>query len=131
MPGKLHVAKIVAAFARGNMLAADQLPGLIAAVHAALSSAEGGVSAKPVVELVPAVPVRSAIQPNSITCLDCGYVAMVLRRHLMKAHGLTPDAYRERWRLKSDYPVVAPTYSARRREFAKVAGLGTRRGFNR
>jgi predicted transcriptional regulator len=133
MPDKEHVARIVGAYVKQNTLEANQLPGLIATVHAALSSVGATEPAEqpPQVPLVPAVPIRRSIQPNSITCLDCGVEKQSLRRHLMKAHGLTPDAYRERWSLKSHYPVVAPTYSARRREFAKAWGFGARRGINR
>jgi predicted transcriptional regulator len=131
MPDKNRVAKIVAAFARGNMLAADQLPGLITTVHAALSSAEGSVSPEPAVELVPAVPMRRSIQPNSIVCLDCGHEAKLLKRHLAIVHGLTPETYRRRWNLKSDYPLVAPLYAARRSEVAKAAGFGKQRRVSR
>src|ERR1700722_12749521 len=113
MPDKKHVAKIVTAFAKRNTLATDQLPGLIATVHAALSSAEGAGSAEPMpVALVPAVPIRRSVTQSSIICLDCGHAAKMLKRHVEKVHGLTPDAYRERWSLKSDYPLVAPTYAA-------------------
>jgi predicted transcriptional regulator len=130
MPDKEHVARIVGAYVRGNALAVEHLPGLIATVHAALSSAEGGVSPEPVVELVPAVPVSRSVTLGSIICLDCGYAATMLKRHLTTAHGLTAETYRLRWNLKSDYPVVAPTYAARRREFAKSWGFGARREFN-
>jgi predicted transcriptional regulator len=126
MPGREHVAKIVAAFAKRNTLTTDQLPDLIATVHAALVNA-GQAEPLPV-DLVPAVPVRRSIKPNSITCLDCGYEGKLLKRHLTSAHRLTPDAYRLRWNLKSDYPMVAPTYAARRSELAISVGLGTRGG---
>jgi predicted transcriptional regulator len=126
VPDKEQVAKIVAAYAKRNTLAADELPSVIATVYAALSNVEGAGTAEPVVELMPAVPVRSAVKPNSITCLDCGYVGKMLKRHLMSAHELTPQAYRERWNLKSNSPLVARSYAARRSELAKSAGLGKR-----
>ena len=99
MPDKEHVAKIVAAFARGNTLGADQLPDLITTVHDALSTVGAPEPAEPIqpVKFVPAVPVRRSIQPNSITCLDCGVEKKSLKRHLATAHGLTPDTYRLRW----------------------------------
>ena len=46
-----------------------------------------------------------------------------LRRHLA-GHGLTPEQYRERYGLKSDYPMVAENYSEARRAMAKTIGLG-------
>ncbi len=42
---------------------------------------------------------------------------------------MTPDEYRAKWGLASDYPMVAPNYSAGRSAFAKKVGLGRgRRG---
>ena len=126
MPDREQVAKIVSAYAKRNVLAADQLPALIATVHGALARIEGGVLPEPAKELVPAVPIRRSVQPEAIICLDCGYQGKMLKRHLAK-HQLTPEAYRERWGLKRDYPMVAPNYAARRSELAKSLGLGTRR----
>jgi predicted transcriptional regulator len=127
MPDREHVAKIVSAYAKRNPLPADQLPTLIAVVHNALTGLEGGVVREPANELVPAVPIRRSIQPDTITCLDCGYRGKMLKRHLMSAHQLTSNDYRQRWGLKNDYPMVAPTYAASRSELAKSFGLGTRR----
>ena len=126
MADKEHVAKIVSAYAKRNTLAADQLPTLIATVHAALASIEGGGPPAPAIAPEPAVPIRRSIQPDAITCLDCGFRGKMLKRHLMTAHQLTPDAYRVRWGLKDDYPMVAPSYAARRSEMAKSIGLGRR-----
>jgi predicted transcriptional regulator len=122
-----RVAKIVAAFAKRNTLTTDQLPGLIATVHAALANAGGATPELPM-DLVPAVSIRRSVRTNSITCLDCGYEGLMLRRHLTSAHGLTPEAYRQRWSLRSDYPMTAANYAARRSELAKSAGFGKRGG---
>lgn len=126
MPDREHVAKIVSAYAKRNPLAADQLPALIATVHTALASIEGGGPPTPAIGPTPAVPIRRSIQPDAITCLDCGHRQKILKRHIMTAHQLTPDGYRVRWGLKRDYPMVAPNYTARRRELAKSIGLGQR-----
>ena len=37
---------------------------------------------------------------------------------------MTPDAYRARWDLDADYPLVAPSYAERRKELAVEMGLG-------
>ena len=37
---------------------------------------------------------------------------------------MTPDAYRQRWGLPADYPMVAPDYAVKRSELAKSFGLG-------
>jgi predicted transcriptional regulator len=125
MPEREHIATIVSAYAKRNALAADQLPALIATVHGALARLEGGgLPEPPRGQPEPAVSVRRSVQPDAITCLDCGRRAKMLTRHLMTAHQLTPAAYRERWGLKGDYPLVAPDYAARRSELAKSFGLG-------
>ena len=50
-----------------------------------------------------------------------------LKRHL-STNGLTPAEYRERYGLKADYPMVAPSYAASRSEMAKRIGLGRKPG---
>jgi predicted transcriptional regulator len=67
------------------------------------------------------------VQPEAVTCLDCGQRRKVLKGHLMRAHHLTPNEYRTRWGLKDDYPIIAPNYTARRSELAKSIGLGSGR----
>ena len=118
-----HVAEIVAAYLKRNAVSADQLPALIATVHAALAGAEGG-SPEPAKALVPAVPVRRSVRPDAIICLDCGLPQKMLKRHLMTSHHLSADEYRRRWDLSRDYPLVAPSYRERRSELAKSIGLG-------
>ena len=51
-----------------------------------------------------------------------------LKRHLQTIHKLTPSEYRDAFKLKSDYPLVAPNYAARRSELAKSLGLGRKVG---
>jgi len=126
MSDREHVAKIVSAYTKRNQLPPDQLPALIATVHDALASIEGGGPPAPAIGLEPAVPIRRSIQPEAIICLDCGHRQKMLKRHLTTAHQLTPDEYRKRWGLKSDYPMSAPNYTARRSELAKSIGLGRR-----
>ena len=123
---KEQVTQIVSAYVRRNPLPAGQLPALIATVHAALANIEGGGPPEPAIKPEPAVPIRRSIEPDAIICLDCGHRQKTLKRHLITAHQLTPAAYRERWGLRDDYPMVAPSYAARRSEMAKSIGLGTR-----
>jgi predicted transcriptional regulator len=51
----------------------------------------------------------------------------MLKRHLMTHYSMTPDQYRQKWGLNSDYPMVAPNYAEQRRALAKAIGLGTKR----
>jgi len=73
---------------------------------------------------VPAASVRKSLaSPDRIISLINGMPYRSLRRHL-SAHGLTPEEYRARYKLKPDYPMVAPAYSEQRRAMAKKLGLG-------
>jgi predicted transcriptional regulator len=66
--------------------------------------------------------------PDYIVCLEDGKKLKMLKRHLKTRYDMTPDEYRERWGLASDYPMVAPNYAAQRSELAKKIGLGTKGG---
>ena len=69
--------------------------------------------------------------PDHIVCLEDGKKMKMLKRHLMTEHGMTPDEYRARWGLPSDYPMVAPDYAEKRRDLAKKIGLGRKPGQRR
>ncbi len=51
----------------------------------------------------------------------------MIKRHLHNAHDTNPDAYRAKWGLAHDYPMIAPVYAALRRKIAKEIGLGRKR----
>jgi predicted transcriptional regulator len=72
------------------------------------------------------VPVKKSVTPDYIICLEDGKKLKMLKRHLKTAFNMTPEQYRERWDLPSDYPMVAPNYATQRSSLAKQIGLGTR-----
>jgi predicted transcriptional regulator len=115
------VTEIVAAYVSKNPVAPEDLPGVIKSVHATLGGF-GGETAGP--QRTPAVPVKKSVTPDYIVCLEDGKKLKMLKRYLRSRHGLTPEAYRAKWNLPADYPMVAPNYAARRSEFAKQIGLG-------
>ena len=124
-----QTATIVAAYVSHNAVAADQLPGLIARVHAALSnvsSGQVGIAAGGEA-LRPAVPVKRSVMPDYIICLEDGKRFKSLKRHLRTQYKMSPEQYRERWSLAADYPMVAPNYAKTRSQLAKKMGLGQQR----
>ena len=132
-PARLLVltARIVSAHVERNPVAPEQLPELIRGVHRALGGLDQDSVASPAgpARCEPAVPIRRSVAHDRITCLECGVRMAMLKRHLASAHDLTPEAYRERWGLGRDYPMVAPDYAEVRSGMAKRAGLGRgRRG---
>ena len=46
-----------------------------------------------------------------------------MRNHIAKL-GMTPEEYRAKWGLPTNYPMVAPNYVAARSELAKKMGFG-------
>lgn len=120
-------ADIVAAFVSNNSVPVAELPTLIASVHSALGGlAKGGAPAQ-AEPLTPAVPIKKSIMPDYLVCLEDGKKFKSLKRHLRSRYGLSPEDYRARWNLSSDYPMVAPNYAAARSELAKTMGLGQQR----
>lgn len=55
----------------------------------------------------------------------------MLKRHLMAEHRMTPNDYRQRWGLSSEYPMIAPDYAETRGDLAKKIGLGRKPGQKR
>ena len=117
-------ASIVSAYVSANPVAQGELPGLIRNVHATLrdlaTPAVGGVAPP----LEPAVPVKRSITPDHLICLEDGKKFKSLKRHLRTRYGISPDEYRTKWGLPSDYPMVAPNYAKERSSLAKRMGLG-------
>ena len=116
----------VAAYVRRNQIASDQLGTLIATVHQALSGLRKPAPGTET-ERTPAVPIRRSVSANYVVCLECGWRAKMLRRHLQVSHGLNPQDYRSRWKLAPDHPLTAPAYSEKRSALAKQLGFGQKR----
>ena len=117
----------MAAHAGGNQVATSDLPALIGSVFAALRTVGTTEASKPAETLVPAVPIKKSVMPEFIVCLEDGKKMKMLKRHLATRYNLTPAAYRQRWGLPKDYPMVAPAYAAQRSALAKSFGLGRKR----
>ncbi len=121
---------IVAAHVSNNSVSVDDIPALITNVYGALAGL-GQAAPAPEVRPEPAVSIRASIKPDYVVCLEDGKKLKMLKRHLMTHYNLTPDQYRTRWNLPSDYPMVAPNYAEKRRELAKKIGLGRKPGVKR
>lgn len=120
-------AEIVAAYVSGNAVSRADLPALIGDVHATLARLTGNTGIEARDEPKPAVAVKKSVTPEYLICLEDGKKFKSLKRHLRSHYNLTPEAYREKWGLPHDYPMVAPNYAEARSKLAKKMGLGTRR----
>ena len=121
-------AEIVSAYVSNNSIDSGELSTLISDVHSALHRTAAGGSEPEPEPLKPAVTVRRSVTPDFIVCLEDGKKFKSLKRHLRTHYDLTPDEYREKWGLPSDYPMVAPNYAKARSNLAKEMGLGQKRG---
>jgi predicted transcriptional regulator len=119
--------EIVAAYVAKNAVAIAVLGHVIETVGRALAALGREEPKSDAAEPKAAVPVRRSIHDDHLNCLVCGKPQKTLRRHLDRAHHLTPEAYRERFGLRSDYPMSAPGYARQRSELAQRSGLGQRR----
>lgn len=119
-------ADIVSAHVTNNDVPIESMPTLITDVYSALSN----LGSHPEVEerREPAVPIRASIKPDYLVCLEDGRKLKMLKRHLMTKYNMTPEDYRQRWNLPTDYPMVSPNYAEKRRALAKEIGLGRRPG---
>lgn len=119
-------AEIVSAHVSNNSVSVTDLPTLINEVHRTLASLGAVPAPKVEAEKVPpAVPIKKSITPDYLVCLEDGKKMKMLKRHLQTSYGLSPEQYREKWGLQSDYPMVAPNYAKHRSTLAKKIGLGT------
>ena len=120
---------IVAAYVSNNKISVSELPDLIRSVYESFSRAGQSAAQGPnELSAKPAVSIKKSITPDYLICLEDGIKLKMLKRHLRTHYGLTPQQYREKWGLPSDYPMVAPNYAAKRSLLAKQIGLGAKRG---
>ncbi len=117
-------ADIVAAYVSNNQLDPEQLPDLLQSVYMGMLKTIANEDTEVAEVLVPAVAIENSVTNDYITCLEDGQNYKSLKRHLRSKFGLTPKAYREKWGLPADYPMVAKNYSIERSRLAKRTGLG-------
>jgi len=123
-PDLLSLAtNIVSAYVSKNAVPSAALADLIRLVHRTLidliNDRPDSQTAK-----TPAVPIKRSVTADYLICLEDGKKLKMLKRHLRSVYGMTPEEYRRKWGLPSDYPMVAPNYAAQRADFARSIGLG-------
>ena len=119
--------QVVAAYVGHNRVGEGQIPEVIKSVYASLAGLNGHAELAAKAKQKPAVSIKKSITPDFLICLEDGKKLKMLKRHLRTSYGLSPEDYRAKWGLGSDYPMVAPNYAKQRSAFAKKIGLGKRR----
>lgn len=118
------VAQIVAAYLGRQVVTAADLQTVIRDTHATITSLAAGNAAPKASATEPAVSIKKSIGDDFIICLEDGKKLKMLKRYLRTKYDMTPEQYRAKWHLPSNYPMVAPAYARQRSEFAKSIGLG-------
>ncbi|KTS06433.1 MucR family transcriptional regulator [Methylobacterium radiotolerans] len=117
-------ANLVAAYVSHNRIAASEVPALISAMAAAFTglqtSDQSAVSGS---RRVTPAQIQASIRHEALISFEDGKPYKTIKRHL-RACGLTPETYRAKWGLPSDYPMVAPAYGAERSRIAKSLAMG-------
>lgn len=121
------VVEIISAYVTKNPVPASEVPSLIQSVHRSLTSLGQKDDIQKDEPKAPAVSVKKSISADYIICLEDGLKFKSLKRHLRTKYGMSPEEYREKWKLPADYPMVAPAYAEARSNLAKKMGLGTDR----
>jgi predicted transcriptional regulator len=116
-------SEIVSAYVGNNTVQPAQIPDLIQSVYRSLNGV-GQRSAPGEASPTPATSIKKSITPDYLICLEDGKKLKMLKRHLRTVYNMTPQAYRAKWNLPPDYPMVAPNYASQRSAFAKSIGLG-------
>ena len=119
-------SEIVSSHVSNNAVNQTDLTKMIESVFNTLESLSAPKE-EPVEELKPAVPIKKSVTDEYIVCLEDGKKLKMLKRHLSTSYDMTPEEYRAKWGLASDYPMVAPAYARKRQELAKKIGLGRKR----
>lgn len=102
------VGEVVAAYLGRNDMAADDVPGFIATIHSALSDVDkkpSRRSSKAVSHSTADIDDDADIRDGKIRCRECEKWVAKLNIHLSSQHRMTPNEYRHKWALPSDYPM--------------------------
>jgi len=126
------VTQVITAYLSHNAVAPGEVRGVLRDIFEQYAEMTNPKPAPPpeaeAAKPVPAVPVRRSIQPDYLICLEDGSKRATLTRYLRTRYDMTPDEYRRKWGLPTDYPMTAPSIRARNSERAKQHGFGRLRG---
>jgi predicted transcriptional regulator len=132
-------ADIVSSHVSTRELTSKELVDEIKCIHALLSSFDDGPespvacvtatgNAEDMVKK-PSIPLKDIVKAKYVVCLECGKKLRTLKTHLLKAHGLMPKEYFQKFGIDpKKFPLVCKDYSATRSKLAKEKGLGAKGG---
>jgi len=124
------IAQIVSSFAARPDTTVEDIVALAARLNTELSGDAGTEVDDVMIQPAAHATMRRSLTPeraitdDRIFCLCCGKGFKMLKRHLGAEHGMSEQDYRETFGLSDTYPLVAPSYSARKANYARAVGFG-------
>lgn len=127
------VVALATEYVKNQPLKVDEIPAVFAAFKTEIMSLWGITLEEPApapvedpVQKPTPSQIKKSVTPDHLISFLDGKPYKTLGRHL-KANGITPKEYRERFGLPVDYPMVASSYSEQRSQLARSQGLGSHR----
>lgn len=118
-----HTVNVVSSYLSRNKVGADDVIDIMKNVYNSVVAMERIMNLK-FSHSEPAVPIEESVHEDYIICLEDGKKLKVLKKHLRTSYNMTPEEYRAKWKLPASYPMVAPKYTRKRSDLAKLIGLG-------
>jgi len=124
----VSLTAILVAYLNRNEISPGDLPPLVARLQHVLNNGHDdpslGLAENSAMQVGPVETEEGSIHDDYLICLEDGKRFKSLKRHLQTKYDMTPDEYRQKWKLAPDYPMVAPAYARARSEIARSVGLG-------
>ncbi|WP_341212406.1 MucR family transcriptional regulator [uncultured Limimaricola sp.] len=121
------LSTIVASYAARPDVSSDDIVALVAKLSRELgidADAPASIDPSGTGTMTPAIPLSRAVTEDKVFCLCCGKGFKMLKRHLGAEHGMTEAEYRAAFGLPEEMPLVAPSYSKRKANYARKVGFG-------
>lgn len=120
------IANIASSYAARADVGADDIVELVAKLRREFGAATAETPAPTRLDrsAEPAVPIDQAVTRDKVYCLCCGKGFKMLKRHLGAEHGMSEQEYRTLFGLPETMPLVAPSYSRKKADYAKETGFG-------
>ena len=122
----MQAIELVKAQASVRVMQEDEVTAMISSLAAKLRNMEAGSDADIENDSESLAPSKS-IKEKTVTCLECGKVFKLITSKHLAQHGLDADAYRRKWGLKPDVPLVCKSLQRTRRKKMKDMKLWEKR----
>jgi predicted transcriptional regulator len=108
---------IIIAQLSAQPMSTDDICASIKSIHATLSSLE-------IKQDMPSPSPRDSIRKDSVICLECGRSFRLLSNKHLNMHGLTPRAYKIKYKIPLTQPLSSKMLTKMRRAQSKARGHG-------